>query len=136
MAIEVLETVPDGRPSRVRISSAVNLASEIWQFKDPSSVSVAAGGTIEWEFTGLSADDRPEIRFVGVEPLDAGQPIFFDPIETLERLPDRIVGTIFPEARGNYRYLVIVERAGKRIQLRCQPARMGGVDVSGPPVRP
>jgi hypothetical protein len=132
----VVGTLPDGRPSEVRISVPVDFESGHWPLDEPGFVEVAAGGTVTWEFGGLSSGDQPSIRVVAAEPLPGhGQLVFFDPFETLDRAGDEIVGETFPEARGRYRYVVEVERGvGGRRRLRCSPARMGGIDVSGPPV--
>jgi hypothetical protein len=133
MAIEVLETLADGRPSSVRLRSDVDVAGGIWRY-EWGDVEVAPAARVEWELDGLEAGDRVEIRLVGVEPFDDEPPVDLDPfVEILERTPTGLVVRIPREARGRYRYLVDVERAGERIRLRCEPSEMGGLDISGPP---
>jgi hypothetical protein len=135
MAIEVLKRLPapDRRPSSVRLRSVVDVERGIWHY-EWDNVEVSPEATVEWEFDGLSAGDRPEIRLVGIEPFKGHPPVDLDPFfETVERTPTRIVGRIPREARGRYRYLVDVERAGEWIRLRCEPSGMGGLDLSGPP---
>jgi hypothetical protein len=133
MAIEVLETLADGRPTSVRLRSEVDVEGGIWRY-EWGDVEVAPTARVEWEFAGLDPGDRVELRLVGVEPFEDEPPVDLDPfVEILERTPAGLVGSIPREARGRYRYLVDVERAGERIRLRCEPSEMGGLDISGPP---
>ena len=136
MVFDVLRTLADGRAAEVRIPVSVDLLRRHWPVAEPGTVEVAAGGEVIWEIMGLEEGDRAEIRVLGAEPLVAGDPppTIFDPFETLERTDATIRASIFHRARGRYRYVIELERAdGSRVSIRCEPAEMGGVDVSGPP---
>src|SRR5262245_51715949 len=105
MAITVEKKTPDGRPFAVRVKAVTNVEKGQWVLDPPGLVEVEAGGTVTWEFSGLSRTDRPAIRVVAAKPSPAegGQLVFFDPFETLDQTGNEIVGKIFPEARGHYR---------------------------------
>ena len=114
----------DGRTSRVRITSDVDVEDQKWFCEKAGGVPVAAGGTIEWVFNGdLRVGDQPVIRFERQDPLSSQQPS-----------GNRIVGTIHRDVEDLFRYQVEVKRGGRTIPLQCIGASMGGVKVSQPPV--
>lgn len=130
------DTAPGAAPLQAHVRVDANLELGHWPLAEPGFVAVAAGGTVTFEFHRLDPGDRPAVRVVAAEPLpgDDRPPLFYDPFETLDREGHVIVARTFPEARGRYRYVVEVE-AGERGRKRlvCSPARMGGLDVGGPP---